>query len=237
MYSSYKKEILLDAKNKFLKEKEEKFPNAPKDFYCKYKSSKSFEEFKDCCTAIYYEDITNTGYFANVNNVELNNCIDILNEKAIKYLGKYFCYLVQEIYNNEKNNNREFNNNDDIKWYSLFCNIIPLDIYLIKAVISATKIVSTFLNKIIINHDLDEESILDFKLIHNYMNGYVNPYVYKENYDGIDIEKFDNEEVINKLNKRIKVESDKHYKIWNEFINNIKDKKYKEAMKNMIVIS
>ena len=69
------------------------------------------------------------------------------------------------------------------------------------------------------------------------MNGYVNPYVYKENYDGIDIEKFDNEEVINKLNKRIKVESDKHYKIWNEFINNIKDKKYKEAIKNMIVIS
>ena len=53
------------------------------------------EEFKDCCTAIYYEDITNTGYFANVNNVELNNCIDILNEKAIKYLGKYFCYLEQ----------------------------------------------------------------------------------------------------------------------------------------------
>ena len=187
-----------------------------------------YNEFLNLCSFIYHDGILHHDYSDSTieERKHYNNSIELLNKEATKYLGKDFVDVVHYIYNNARLSAGVMDNSSfDI--YKVFCNIRPFDTYLCKAVISATKIIANYSNKMIIGREYDSESFLDLSTISYYMGGNVPHYVYIEKYGKVDYDKFNDKEYMNNINNKIEIESAKHNKEWVKFISYIKDKNYK----------
>lgn len=220
----YEKMVLEKIKEKYLELIEEvgldKFIQILKTTISRYYN---YDVFKDLCSFIFYDDS-----LYGKNSYKYIEVADFLNIEATKYLGDYFVETAKYIWNNIKLYNNIINN-DKFDIYKVFCKVYP-DTNLSKAVISATRIIANYSDKVIIGKEYNIKSYSDLLIINQYLLGNIESTVYKEKYDEIDLERFAiDEEYKSDINQKIFEESKKNCEEWIKYIDLVKDKKYKDA--------
>lgn len=183
----------------------------------------NYDVFRDLCSFIFYD--------ATMHRRDPNRyfeIVDFLNIEATIYLGDYFVAIVKHIWSNIRLYDNAIDN-DRFDIYKVFCRVYP-GTYLSKAVISATRIIANYSDKVIINKEYDTESCLNLLMINQYLLGNTEATVYKEKYDEIDLDRLaKDKEYENSINQKIFEESKKNCEEWMKYIDLIKDKKYKDA--------
>ena len=183
----------------------------------------NYDVFRDLCSFVFYDDA-----LYRKNSHKYIEVVDFLNIESTIYLGECFVETVKYIWNNIKLCNNIIDN-DKFDIYKVFCRVYP-DTNLSKAVISATKIIANYSDKVIISKEYNTESCLNLLMINQYLLGNTESTVYKEKYDEIDLERFAKDEKYkNDINQKIFEESKKNCEEWMKYIDLIKDKKYKDA--------